>query len=152
MAEYITATDVQNRLTVHGYEYAADRDQSGSGVTADEVAAYITPAIQWAGQLVDGAIVAFTQASHARAAGNQWLKDRCLDLATCRALENGGRNVPKAMRRAAHLAMVLLYGGEVEDSGVQIAGVIETQNIPNYHEPRPNTGKSVRGPRVRQLR
>lgn len=151
MAEYISETDVRNRLTQAGYEYVADRDNDDD-VSAAEIASFITTAIQWAGQLIDGAIMGFVQPSYARGAGNQWLKDRCLDLAVCRSIENGGRAVPKAMRRASQLAMVLLYGGEVEDSGVQISGVIETRNVPNLVEPRPNTGRSTRGPRTRLLR
>lgn len=151
MAEYITPTDIRNRLTDAGYSFAADRDVSGSGVTAEEEEKYVTPAIKWAGGLVDQAC-SFQTPGQLRGAGNQWLKDRCLDLAACRSLENGGRAVPKAMRKASQLAMVLLFGGEVEDSGVQITGVNETQNIPGYAESRPNTGRSTRGPRTRQLR
>lgn len=151
MSEYITSTDVRNRLTQAGYEYVADRDND-EDVTTDEVAAYITPAIQWAGGIVDQAVMGFVQPSSVRGAGVQWLKDRCLDLAACRAIENGGRAVPKAMRKASQFAMVLLFGGEIEDTGVQITGVNESQNIPGYSESRPNTGRSTRGPRVRNLR
>lgn len=101
MPEYISASDVQNRLTVLGYEWVADRDLSGTGVTSAEEALYVTPAIQYAGALVDEAVSGFTEPSHARSAGNQWLNDRCLDLAVARALELGGRKAPEAYKLAA---------------------------------------------------
>lgn len=151
MAEYISATDVRNRLTDAGYEYVADRDMSGSGVSAEEEAKYITPAIQWAGAMIDGAIHLFVEPVYARGAGNQWLKDRCLDLAACKALEIGGRDVPERVRTTYLQSLVLLYGGDI-DEGVSVEGVKQEQRIPGLAIPRPNTGQTVRFPRVRNLR
>lgn len=98
MAEYITANDVENRLTTAGYEWVADRDVSGTGVNATEESRFITPAIQYAGALVDEAVSPFTEPSDARAAGNQWLKDRCLDLAVRRAVTLAASQPNKAIQ------------------------------------------------------
>lgn len=150
MTEYIATDDVRKRLTTVGLEYVADRDMSGSGITSQEEADYITPAIQWAGAVVDGAIVEFVEVTMARAANNQWLKDRCLDLAVCRALQVGAREVPDAITEQYKFAMLLLYGGTSPD-GLDIRGVQQSQRVPGLMVPRPSSGQQVRFPRVRRL-
>ena len=150
MTEYITSDNVRQRLTTVGYEYVADRDMSGSGVTSAEESDYITPAIQWAGAIVDQAIVEFVETAMARAANNQWLKDRCLDLAVCRALQVGARNVPESIQQQYQFAMLLLFGGTSPD-GLDIRGVQQSQRVPGLMVPRPDSGQRVRFPRTRRL-
>lgn len=121
MAEYITATQVQNRLTPHGYTWVADRDRSGTGVTSDEEAAYVTPAIQYAGAIVDAHINGRVDTTEARAAANQWLMDRCLDLAIAYALEYGGREIPDSV--IARQEQTLKWLREVQSGAMIIPGI-----------------------------
>lgn len=139
MAEYITATDLQNRLTQVGYEFVADRDVSGTGVGVAEEAAYVDPAIQYAGALVDQFISGRTEPTRARAAGNQWLKDRCLDIAAKRVMETGGRNVPESVVEAAQFSLELLTQHQ--------SGIVQIPNY-QYEYPAEGPGLSPHGPRV----
>lgn len=143
MAEYITAAELRNRLTLAGEEFVADLDQSGSGVNDAEIAATITPAIQYAGTLMDEAIASFAPPATARAANNAWMKDRVLDIAVARAVENGGGKVPASLRRAA------------EESKEKLESVRRGELIiPGFAYPLPGDGlgQNVIGPRVRNVR
>lgn len=142
MPEYITASDVQNRLTPTGYEFVADRDLSGTGVTSDEVDKYVTPAIKYAGAIVDSAVTHFVDTSDARNAANQWLKDRCLDLAVYHAAQHGGGDVPQSIKDAREFSLDLLK--KVGAGEMRVPDLV-------YDEP-PDTGKSVRGPRTHNVR
>ena len=107
MPEYCTASDMQQRLTAAGYEFAADRDFDQQ-VTDQEVTDNVTPAIEHAGTLIDAALYGQTTTADARAAGNNWLKHRAVDIAVVRALENGGREVPPDLRTAHDAAIAML--------------------------------------------
>lgn len=144
MAEYITSTDVQSRLTPIGLAWVADRDSSGTGVTAEEESLYVDPAIAYAGVIVDQHIAGRTSPTRARAAGNQWLKDRCLDLAVFYALETGGAQAPDSFKERADQSLKWLVQHQ--------AGEI---SIPDYVYEYPiqrGSRQSTRGPRVHNVR
>lgn len=118
--EYISTTQMQSRLTPHGIVWVADHDASGTGVTPDEEEAYVVPAIQFAGAIVDSYIQGRVNPIEARASQNQWLMDRCLDLAVCRALEIGGRNAPESIVRREEQTLDWLK--EVQNGSMTIPG------------------------------
>lgn len=120
MADYCSATDVQNRLTANGYKFAADRDGSGS-VSASEQSSYIQTAIDYAGGIIDGMIVKFIEPSNARSQGVQWLKDRAVDIASYRAATHGGRKAPKTLRDDYDSAFDMLRS--IRDDGQKIPGL-----------------------------
>lgn len=142
MSEYITSTDVQNRLTVNGYRFAADRDEDGT-VSAAEEAAYVTTAIQYAGELIDGALSKFMDPDVARAAGNRWLKDRCIDIAAVMALENGGREVPDVMQRRHDFSLEQLE--QVRDGFIKVPRL-------TYSRPYDSEARTTAKPQVRNFR
>jgi len=108
MTEYCSTTDVQNRLTAAGFKFCADLDNSGSVNTAEE-AATITPAIQYAGNLIDVCVLAAgCEISVARGAGNQWLRDRAIDLAAYRVSTTGGRGIIQCLKDDYDDAVALL--------------------------------------------
>lgn len=91
MTEYCTPDDVRKRLTTAGYHFAADLDKSGSVSTA-ETGDTITPAIEYAGNLIDAcALRAGCHIDDARAAANAWFRDRAIDIAAYRVSTTGGR-------------------------------------------------------------
>lgn len=143
MPEYCTAADLQNRLSVIGYEWVADRDASGTGVTSAEEAAYITPAIQYAGQLIDEAVSRFIEPGDARASGNLWLRNRATDIATVFALETGGRKVPDAMQARHDDAMERLQA--VKDGETRVPSL-------TYAYPQDGRNRSTRIPQTRRLK
>lgn len=120
MAEYCSSQDVQNRLTEAGVIYAADRDGDGA-VSPGELAAHVTSAIQYAGNLVDAALAAYLLPGNARGQGNAWLRDRCIDLACARVCSNGGDEVPKRIAAAARSAQKWL--DEVRDGDTRVPGL-----------------------------
>lgn len=93
MPEYCSEEDVRKRLTSAGYKFCADLDRSGS-LSAAETADTITPAIQYAGNLADACVLrAGCLIPDARGSGNQWLRDRAIDIAAYRVSTTGGRGV-----------------------------------------------------------
>lgn len=115
--EYCTASDVQNRLTAVGYKFVADRDRSGT-VSSDELASYITTAIEWAGVQIDRYIMEFVQPDVARGSSNPYLKYLAVDLAAYRACGIGGRGIPDSITEAHDAAMDKLR--EIEDDNGKI--------------------------------
>ena len=100
MTEYCTSTQVQNRLTSAGYGNLADRDDDGT-VSAAELAAYVTQAIQQAGDDIDYALVNHQPAydtAAARGASNSFLRSRAIDIACWYVATNGGRDAPEAIQ------------------------------------------------------
>ncbi len=119
MAEYLNITDLTNRLTDAGIKFVADRDRNGT-VSTEESAAYLTSAIQYAGNIVDGYLSDQLTPAMARGQGNAWLRDRAVDLAAWRAAGHGGRPVPKSLIEAKELALSELQG--VKDGDGRIPG------------------------------
>lgn len=138
LAAYCTATDVQNRLTEVGYKFIADRSRNGT-VSAEEVAAYITPAIEWAGVQIDRYVMRFVTPSQARGSSNDYLKYLAVDLACYRACGTGGRGIPESITEAHDNAMEKLR--EIEDAN---------GGIPSFLAGYPTKGpqRSTRFPRA----
>lgn len=107
MAEYCSATDVTNRVTDAGVEYCADRDGDGQ-VGADEITAYVTPAIAYAGREIDFAVCDQFPPATARAQGNGFLKDIAIDLAVERLCSTGTGGIPDSVAAAAERSRALL--------------------------------------------
>ena len=120
MADYCSATDVQNRHTANGYKFVADRDGDGT-VSAPEQASYVATAISWAGSTIDGMISGRYELATARASGNEWLNHRCVDLAAYRSATHGGRKAPKSYRDDYEAAMDMLKS--VRDDGTPVPGL-----------------------------
>lgn len=123
MAEYCSASDVQNRLTSAGYINVADRDNDGT-VEADEIAAYVTSAIEWAGSEIDYALINHQPAyslTVARASGNVFLRSRAIDLAAWQVCTNGGRDVPDSFQAAYDRAIEMLDG--IRERGEEVPGL-----------------------------
>ena len=141
MTEYITSTMVKDRLTAIGYQFAADSDDDGT-VHNNEESSTITPSIKYAGALVDEAVTAYLEPEAARSQNNQWLMDRCLDIAVVYALETGGREVPKHLRDRHDFSIERLE--QLRDEGLRVPGlVLETAT---------DSTQSPFKPRVRNVR
>jgi hypothetical protein len=144
MAEYISASDLQSRLTPQGIVWVADRDGSGTGVSSEEETLYVLPAIQYAGAVVDQHIQSRTNIDTARASGNQWLQDRCLDLAEAVALQTGGREIPAATLRREEMSLDWLRqhaAGQIDIPGYTYdtpagSGGIRDRRGPRVYNPR----------------
>jgi phage gp36-like protein len=134
MTEYCTAEDVRKRLSTAGYKFQADRDRSGS-VNATEVADSITPAIEYAGNLIDVCVLrAGCLIPVAREAANAWLRDRAVDIAAYRVSTVGGRGIIESLRSDADDAISLLK------STTKIPGL-------EFNYPQ-NSNRSSQGPRA----
>lgn len=120
MAEYCSATDVQNRVTETGYGHIADEDSDGT-VESPEIAANVTPAIRWAGGIIDSYIQGRVNLDSARASGNAWLCDRAIDLAAYRFVTTGGREGPESFTTDKDETLQLLE--RVRDDGDGIPGL-----------------------------
>jgi hypothetical protein len=137
MPEYLNAADVTNRLTDTGVEFVADRNQDGA-VSTDEVAAYITTAIAYAGNLIDAALTEFLAPALARGSGNGWLKDRGVDIAAFRAAGQGGDSVPPRLTEDFEFTMREL---DRIRGGARVPGLV-------YPTPPQGHGLSTRIPRA----
>lgn len=104
---YTTREAIRKRLTSVGYQWTADRNQSG-GVTEQELVDVIDPAIDYAGNMVAGAIAHLVDPAAAASLSNAWLRDRALDIAAFRATTQGGRRTPKVLRDDYERALEML--------------------------------------------
>lgn len=108
MTEYCTPDNVRQRLTTAGYKFMADLDRSGS-VSTGEVSDTITPAIRYAGNLIDVCVLGIgCEAGVARGAANEWLRDRAIDIAAYRVSTTGGRGILQVLKDDYDLAIKLL--------------------------------------------
>jgi hypothetical protein len=140
MPEYLEPSDVINRLTEAGVQFVADRNHDGT-VSADETASYITTAIVYAGNLIDGALTELLSPALARGAGNAWLKDRGIDIAAFRAAGQGGDGVPP--RLVADFEFTMRELDRIR-GGDRIPGLV-------YPTPPQGHGLSTRVPRAVNL-
>lgn len=140
MTEYCTPDDVRKRLTTAGFKFAADKDRSGS-VSATEQADTITPAIVYAGNLIDACVLkAGCLIADGRGSQNAWLRDRAIDIAAYRVSTTGGRGVIQCLKDDSDLAIKWL-GSTAEIPGLQF-------NYPQ-NSPRSTRGPSAINPRRR---
>jgi hypothetical protein len=138
MPEYCATSDVQNRLTAAGYNWVAAR--SGDGTPSpDEVAAYITTGIQYAGNLIDEALAEKAVVGYFRNADNAWLRDRCVDVAVWWCMSVGGREVPADVVEAKNDALQRLK--DVHDNDLRVPGLV-------YPPPPWSDHRSARVPRI----
>ena len=136
MTEYCSNTDVSNRFTSSAYLLMGDDDDSGA-LSAGEIAAAITPGIEWAGSEIDYALVnrqpAYDSAA-ARGAGNVFLRNIAIDLAVWHIVSNGGRDIPDSMQAAYERAVTKLDGIREEAQLVPgLSGGVKLWD-PNGHE------------------
>jgi len=120
MAEYCTFTDVENRLTSQGVLYVADRDNTGTA-SGEEQTKYITPSIQYAGNLIDGYLAKQFGMNLPRDGANQWLRDRAIDIAAAKAAEVGGGKMTESMKDSMQYSISLLV--QVADGGLRVPGL-----------------------------
>jgi hypothetical protein len=130
--EFCSAEDVRRRLTAAGYKFCADLDSSGAVSTA-ETADTITPAIQYAGNLCDACVLrAGCSIAQARGSGNQWLRDRAIDVAAYRVSTTGGRGQIASLK---------------DDYDAAVKMLAQTTKIPGLQFNYPlHQSRSARGP------
>ena len=136
MPEYCSAADVQNRLTANGYLNLGDRDGDG-GVAPDEVTAYVTSAIEWAGSVIDFALINHQppySLAAARASGNVFLRARAVDCAAWQVATHGGRDVPDSFQSAYQQTLDMLDG--IRERGDEVPGLNNGTNTwnENHHD------------------
>lgn len=120
MAEYCTFTDVENRLTAQGVLYVADRDNTGTA-SSEEQTKYITPSIQYAGNLIDGYLAKQFGNNLPRDGANQWLRDRAIDIASAKATEVGGGQMTPSLKESMQYSISLLV--QVADGQLRVPGL-----------------------------
>ena len=124
MPEYCSTDDLHNRLTQVGLNYVADRD--GDGEMSDvEEGDFITPAIQYAGNIIDGYLAGQVEVGAARGSGNAWLRDRAIDIAVYQAAICGGGQATKSIEDLKDFSLS------------QLQRVTEGMRIPGYAYPSP---------------
>lgn len=139
MTEYCSAEDVRKRLTTAGYKFFADLDSTGT-VDSTETGDTITPAIVYAGNLIDACVLrGGCQIADARGANNAWLKDRAIDIAAYRVSTTGGGGSLDVLEKDNDAAVKMLR---------------ETAQVPglNYNYPFPDSARSSRFPSVINVR
>lgn len=138
MSEYCSKDDLRNRLTTNGILWAADRENGGDGsISAAESARYLDSSIQYGGNIVDGYICAQVIPGTARGQANQWLRDRCVDVAAYYAAGIGGRDIPSSLKMSYDFTMA------------ELLRIKDGDQIPGYAYPGPaNAQASTRTPRA----
>ncbi|MEM7812567.1 MAG: phage protein Gp36 family protein [Planctomycetota bacterium] len=119
MTTYAARADIVERLTDRGIRWAADLDQGGS-VSESENVATVDSQLAYASDLIDGYIAKLVDTAAIRAAGNDWLKGRCVDIAAWRVATTGGRTAPDVLRSDYDAAIALLE--DVRDGQIVIPG------------------------------
>ena len=137
MTEYCSATDVSNRFTSSGYLAMGDEDGSGA-MSAGEIAAAITPGIEWAGSEIDYALVNRQppyDTATARGAANVFLRNVATDLAAWHVVSNGGRDIPESFQTAYDRAIEKL--DDIREKGQAVPGLSGPDKAwdENYHDP-----------------
>ena len=119
MDHFGEVTDLQSRLTQHGFKFVADRDDDDGDVSSEEQTSYIESAADQADSEIEMAIALKYNATVAK--GNKWLRFIWVDLATVRAFENGGREAPSHFieeRDRARKQLECVRNGEVTIPGL----------------------------------
>jgi len=126
---YCESSDLSKRLTANGLIRVADRDDFDDAVSESELARYIDTAIEQVDSEIDAAIQLKYEISTAR--GNVWLKHIAVDLASVRAIENGGREAPSGLLEARDRARKQLE--RVENGELSIPGLTPKTPTPSVH-------------------
>ena len=127
MDHFGETSDLQSRLTASGFNWAVDRDDNDGSVSASELLAYIEPAADQADSEIEMAIALIYDVTTAK--GNKWLRFIWVDLATVRAIENGGREAPAHFieeRDRARKQLEMVRSGELT-----IPGLIPATPVPS---------------------
>lgn len=125
MSNYIAdPADLKKFLTERGWNFLGDQDDDGS-VDSDEQSLLVLSAVEYASNLIDSYICSQINVATARASGNAWLYDRCMDIAVWRLACTGVREAPQSAVDALNLTKQLLEG--VQDGAL----------IPGYVYPSP---------------
>ena len=85
---YATVADVEARLTAYSVTWAADRVTVDGSRSSGELG-MVEAGIEWSNGIIDAAILKLVNSVSARPA-NDWLRDRCVDLAAYRVMTIGG--------------------------------------------------------------
>ncbi len=135
MAYYLSSTSLLKRwMTENGFQQLLDQDGDGT-VEDEELSLLATSALSYASNIIDSYICGQIEPATARGSGNEWLSDRCLDLAVYRVAGQGGKAVPQSVLDAMLLSKELLEG--VRD-GALIPGYTYPSPINSiYHTRRP---------------
>lgn len=135
---YATVAQCQERTGPAGWIAVSDLDYDDT-VDSDELG-NAEESVNAANNIVDEALVNyFENLDVARQAGNEWLKDRCIDIALFRLSTMGGREAPQSISAAYDDAIVALGNVGRGDS-----------KVPRLDYPTPSNynGSSRRVPRV----
>lgn len=128
-SNYCESSDLSKRLTANGLIRVADRDDFDDAVSSTELANYITTAIEQVGTEIDAAIQLKYETATAR--GNAWLKHVAVDLASVRAIENGGREAPAGLLEARDRARKQL--DRIERGDLTIPGLSPRTSTTSVH-------------------
>lgn len=93
---YADVAAVEARLTSYSVTWAADRGNVDGVRSATELG-WIEAGIEWANGVIDAAIIKLVNTVTPRPA-NDWLRDRCVDLAAYRVMTIGGGDATEVLK------------------------------------------------------
>ena len=137
MPEYCSRDDIEYRLSAQGLRFLADRDQDGD-VDETELEQFVDTQIAEAGLYIDQRLHHIVSPAVARASQNEWLKARCIDLATENISRIGGNDPPDFVVITAERARIEL--GAIESRQRQVPGLII---------PKPKTKSATSSPQAK---
>lgn len=132
---YATDVQLEQHVTAGGWLHIADRDGNGSVSDAERNA--VRDAIEAANNIIDAAVEAFISPDVARGAGNDWLRDRCLEISAYKAAILGGRDAPPSVADNYDDALRMLTRASRGE-----------QKIPRLTYPNTDTDRTTRTPRA----
>jgi phage gp36-like protein len=135
---YATIADIQKRTSSRGWINAADMD--GDGSVSTEELSNAEDCIETVNNMIDAALTPFfSDCSTARQSGNEWLRDRCIELSLYKIMGMGGRDIAETIANDYDDALKMLNQVRTGDLLVPCL-VLPTPD--NY------TGQSRRVPRA----
>lgn len=147
---YCTRQQLVDRLKSAGVLYCADDDQSGNLSTTEY--GYVDQARVAASAEIDAALATILVSipyQQDDASLNEWLKQRCLDLACEWMAERGGGKVPPSLKEKADRARTML--DDVRIGQLRVPGV-EYPGDASIDERRAIGRPIVSGPRLKIFR
>ena len=103
---YATTADVTSRVGDVGWLQLVDLDGDGTEDAAETTAA--ENEIEAANNILDGHLQQDMDPDTARGSGNDWLRDRCVDVAVYRIATMGGRDASDGIHESKNDAMAML--------------------------------------------